>query len=256
MDIHYYLTLFPMEALIASHHEPHRFGAYMAVGARRGSAERLIFAELNDCGFDGIDWDHARDNCVPHSNGSPKNSVYLSIYRVLETVPLDAIGSIYLTTRDGRSLELPPQEFVAAETPANYYVYQELCPIHPLVVSRLEPGDFGRYITRENRQLHVPKIAFANLKVIDLDNLEDTGNIGAFYDRNVCHLQACVRSVIGPPGKRSKTLNRSHIESFSFNILGRAIYISEGERTRSYPMPAHDDMLDTHYRWARSAMIL
>ena len=37
-------------------------------------------------------------------SSSPKRSVYLSAYRVLERVPLQAIGSLYLTTDDGRVL--------------------------------------------------------------------------------------------------------------------------------------------------------
>ena len=48
--------------------------------------------------------------CVPHANGEPKHSVYLSVYRVLEHVPLSALGSLYLATRDGRVMEIPPSK--------------------------------------------------------------------------------------------------------------------------------------------------
>ena len=37
MAVHYYLSVFPMEALIASQLDPMHFGAYMATGSKKGS---------------------------------------------------------------------------------------------------------------------------------------------------------------------------------------------------------------------------
>ena len=62
-----------------------------------------------------FDWDYAKKTCVPHSDGDPKHSVYLSIYRVLEHVPMDAIGNMYLVTRDGRSFSVSGKAYEAAE---------------------------------------------------------------------------------------------------------------------------------------------
>ena len=106
MSIHYYLSVFPMEALIASELEPASFGAYMATGAKKGSAEQIIFIEIEGEFGNHFDWEHARTECVPHPGGEPKNSVYLSVYRTLEHIPLDQLESMFLTTRDGRTLAL------------------------------------------------------------------------------------------------------------------------------------------------------
>ena len=35
MSLHYYLSIFPTEALIASELEPDQFGAYMATGSKK-----------------------------------------------------------------------------------------------------------------------------------------------------------------------------------------------------------------------------
>ncbi len=43
------------------------------------------------------------DRCVPHEDGLPKSSIYISVYRVLENIPLDAIKKLYLVTRDGKN---------------------------------------------------------------------------------------------------------------------------------------------------------
>jgi hypothetical protein len=94
MNIHYYVTLFPVEALIASQLDPMQFGSYMATGSKKGSYENIIFAEI-DGGFgDYFDWQYAREKCVPHQNGDPKNSLYLSVNRTLEHIPLSTLRSL------------------------------------------------------------------------------------------------------------------------------------------------------------------
>lgn len=255
MTPNYYLTLFPMEALIASQHDPEHFGTYMATGSRDGSSELLIFIAV-DPSFPGFDWEYAKSECVPHPDGRPKNSVYLSIYRVLERIPLAALGDLYLTTRDGRTLTLPKQDYDQSVSGPAFHVYQELCPVHPLVVSKLAPREFGRYITGEKTKLQLPKIAFADLKVVDFDNLENSGNIGALYDRNIAHLKRCVESVTSGSPKATKTLERSHVESFTFNIIKSGIYVSDGTDTVTYPMPSLSQLRASAYDWARSALII
>ena len=88
MDIYFYLTVYPMEAMIASQLAPEAFGAYMAIGDRKGSAESLMFFEVDGEGLgDSFDLEYARRRVVPHSDGHPKNSVYLSVYQALEATP-------------------------------------------------------------------------------------------------------------------------------------------------------------------------
>ena len=255
MALNYYLTIFPMEALIASEHDPEHFGLYMATGSRSGSAERLAFVSI-DPSFEGFDWEYAKRECVPHPDGRPKNSVYLGIYRVLERIPLSAMGDLHLTTRDGRTLALPKQAYDEGVNGPPYHVYQELCPVSPLVVSKLAPAAFGRYITGPTTKLQLPKLVFADLKVVDLDNFENSGNIGALYDRNIQHLRRCVESVTCGSPKATKTLERSHIESFSFNIIKSGIYVCDSQEMVAYAMPSLSELRETNYDWARSAMVI
>ena len=46
MKIHYYLTVFPLEALVASELDPEAFGVYMATASHRGSSEPHVFIEV------------------------------------------------------------------------------------------------------------------------------------------------------------------------------------------------------------------
>lgn len=253
MQTHFYLSVSPIEALIASQLEPEQFGQYMAIGSKNGSYERIMFIELAGEFGNYFDWAYANERCVQHESGEPKHSVWISVYRVLEHVPLTAMGAMYLTTKDGRSLRIDSTSDVRFPT-REFYVYQELAPLTPLVVSSLDPISFARYMTDPVNKVSVPRVVFSDLKVVDFDNPMRTGNIGATYDKNLEHLKACVVSVKSSPDKPNKNVERS-VSSFSYQIIRDGIYIGDGERILTYPMPITDDIRQKNYDWGRSAMI-
>ncbi len=254
MSIHYYLSVFPMEALIASELDPVQFGSYMATGDKKGSDELIIFAEVSEKCSKEFDWKYAEEKCVSHPDGDSKHSVYLSVYRTLEHIPLSAIGSIYLTTRDGRSLELKKGD-APAKTGKDYFVYQELCPIKPLIISRLDPNGFAAYMTDRENHVFLPKLMFADLQAPDFDDPENTGNTGGFLMNKKDHFMHCVQSVNGSKPKHNKTFDRSHVESFSFQTIGTGIYIGDGKEISFYPMPDIEEIKNRDYDWGRSALL-
>ncbi len=255
MSIHYYLSVFPMEALIASELDPAKFGSYMATGSKKGSEELIIFAEITENCSSDFDWEYARSKCVSHPNGELKHSVYLSVYRTLEHIPLSAIGSIYLTTRDGRSLELKQDKTLPVQPDRNYFVYQELCPIKPLIVSKLNPVEFNKYMTDVKNHVHIPSLIFADLQPPNLSDMENTGNTGGFLLNKMDHFIHCVESVTGSKPKSNKTFDRSHVESFSFQTIGTGIFIGNGKDMLHYPMPDIATIKDIDYDWGRSALL-
>jgi hypothetical protein len=256
METRFYLSVFPLEALIASQLTPQQFGSYMATGAKNGSYERIVFIEVEGGFGSYFDWDYAKQRCVAHDDGSPKHSVWMSVYRALEHTPIENMKSMFLTTKDGRTLELPPAEFVPPETKRSFNVFLELCPIHPLVVSKLEPKEFAGYMTNPDNHVHVPKVIFSDLKTIDFTDTENTGNIGRIYDRNLEHLKDCITSVTDNPEKPNKNVERSVVESFDYQTIDHGIYVSDGEKLIVYKLPPVDELRQKHYDWARSAMVL
>ena len=107
MSKYVYLTSTP-EALVASMLPPDGFGMYLSTGTKKRNKGQTIFFEV-DLGKieDIIDVDSLEKRCVAKEDGSPKSSVYLSVYRTLEMVPLPALKSLYLTTDHGCVLENP-----------------------------------------------------------------------------------------------------------------------------------------------------
>jgi len=253
MQTHYYLSVFPIEALIASQLAPEQFGQYMAIGSKNGSYEMIMYFEVEGGFGKYFDWEYAKERCVQHESGEPKHSVWMSVYRVLEHVPEEALGNLYLTTKDGRSLALEKGNYSGQEK--KFHVYQELCPLTPLVASALGPQKFAASMTDPKNKVSVPRLVFADLKVIDFNNPEATGNIGRAYDRNLEHLKDCVKDVLTNKEKPNKNVERS-IASFSYQIIDRAVYVGTGENMVEYKMPSLDDIRQNHYDWGRSAMVL
>jgi hypothetical protein len=253
--IHYYLSIFPVEAFIASELDPEDFGTYMSTGSKVGSLERIIFIETEGGFGDYFDWNYAEEQCVSHPDGTPKHSVYLSVYRALEHIPLSVMKNLYLTTKDGRTLELESVNGASAPNHNGYYIYQELSPINPLVASTLKPEDFGNLVTSGKSKIFAPKLIFTDLKIIDFDNMEASGNIGPTYDKNLEHLKSCINAVVKKE-KQTKTIERSHIESFSYQSIDQGIYVCDAKNMLTYPMKSEEDLNTQHFEWAKSALIV
>ena len=161
-----------------------------------------------------------------------------------------------LTTRDGRTLELKPSDYKAPDASHDYFIYQELCPIDPVVVSSLDPQTFAKSICDSKNKIYVPKVIYADLKVINLDDEVNTGNIGRMYSKDKEHLRECIEAVKGDPNKVTKTFTRTNVESFSFQVISSGVYVSDGKKVMMYKMPSVDEIKQTDYDWGRSALIL
>jgi hypothetical protein len=253
--IYYYLIFSPNEALIASQLEPKDFGMYMAQGSKKGSAEQLMYAEIEGGFGDFFDWEFAEKKCVHHSDGRPKNSLYLSIYRVLEHIPLHVFKMMYLVTKDGRTLSLEQEEYKTPENWKGYALYKELCPVHPLIVSSLYPDGLADYIINDEDKITVPAIIFTDICTIDFDDKEHSGNIGGMYDRDLDHLRECIAALKTGEGKLTKTVDRSFDSKFTYQIIENGIYVAREQSMIFFRMPSREILKQTAYDWARSANI-
>lgn len=253
MTKHLYLSLMP-EALIASMLSPEAFGRYYAIGSDRKVRDHALFIELDpDFRSDEFPIDEGYARCVPHDDGAPKKSVYISVYRVLERVPLAAMRTLYLVTNNGDALGLEASD-VFPENGAPAHMYQEIAPVQPLVVSNLAPQEFADFISQDASSfVHLPAIAFVDLSLGDLAQNPETGAIDNLPYDYIPHLRECLIDVLG--GRmQSKMVHRVHALEFPYRMIANGIFISKiGEGTRYYPMPSRDDLRGKYYRWWRSA---
>jgi len=251
MDTHLYLLVFP-ESLVVSMLGPAEFGAYLATGTKKRAREQAMYFEL-DSGFesDYFDLEKAKKACVPHEDGRPKHSVYVSTYRVLEHVPLSAMGDLWLITRDGRSLALrqsqPPGQYEG-----QYHLYQELCPVHPLIASRMDAKDFCLSITNREVTVSVPRICFVELDLADLAHDPSTGDARNLPYSNVQHIRDCLVE-LATRDKTTKTVNRIQNEYIPYRCVKEGFFVGDQAGLLHYPFPSAEDMEKDHHYWWRSA---
>jgi hypothetical protein len=254
MSVHLYFSMIP-EALIASMLPPLEFGTYLAVGTKKRTRGQAMFFPLRDLDRIPFNIRDLESRCVPHPNGEPKNSVYVSIYRVLERIPLDTIGNLFMATPDGRVLELESSE----EQPQHfqpYNLYQEICPVHPRIVSTLDPRRFTRYITDAGNPLHVPKICFVDLRLGELASDPENGSANDLPYRAINHLRDCLVELRDNPGKGTKTVDRIHPQAFPYQTVASGVYLGSGKELLFYPFPSVEELQSTYYEWWRSASIM
>lgn len=251
MDIHYYMLCFRYEALVASQLEPEAFGRYMAVGTQKHTRGNAMFFEVHR----GLKSDYFRlhdieERCVPHADGSPKRSKYISIYRVLEHLSPADLGTLYLVTADGRVMPLEPSTEQVRIPDHDIHLYHELCPVSPLVVSALAPDSFVDFMTGSDNPMRVPRIFFADL-LLDRD---DTGHLAGYLPYNdPMHIIDCVEEVRKGGGKKTKTVARNPANHGFFRSINRGFFLGDPGGVKFYPFPERRVLEVNHAKWWRSA---
>lgn len=253
-QVRIYLSLIP-QALIASMLTPQEFGSYYAIGQKARTRGEAIFFEV-DPGFrsDDFPFHLIEKRCVPHPDGSPKNSLYLSIYRVLSRIPVSAIGNLYLTTDDGKTLKLQRGAYTP-ESERKLHLYQELCPITPMVASRLEAREFCRFITDERTPVHVPRLAFCELILRTLATDPACGDAGELPYPNLRHLRDVLESLKKSDEKKCKLFRRHVAEGLFYRTVRGGFFVGDQNEFAYYPMPSLASLEADHHEWWRSAQV-
>lgn len=252
-DYRLYLSLIP-EALIASMLEPSAFGSYYAVGRNGRVFGEAMFFEV-DPGFRSDDFPFARadERCVVQPNGAPKSSVYLGIYGVLARIPVSALGNLYLVTDDGRTLELQRTAYVH-EDPPQFHLYQEICPINPLVASRLEPQDFCRKLTDPSQPVNLPRIAFSELILGELATNPATGNADDLPYAAIRHLRDVLVD-FDINTKDSKLVLKQVKQGILYRMVRNGFYVGDRDEFAYYRFPDRQQLESEYYDWWRSAQV-
>ncbi len=253
MAIYNYLSLVP-EALVVSMLEPQAFGTYLATGTQKRVHEVALYFDLKgDLKSDYFRLEEASRECVPRPDGTPKHSVYVSTYRALEHVPLDAIGSLWLATRDGRVLELK-QGSVPSTFSGRYHLYQELCPVNPLIASTKDPVEFCRFITDPKVRISVPKICFFEVNLGELQDDPAQGASESPHNERIEHLRSCLLELTNKQ-KTTKTVNRIQSGNISYDVVKSGYFVGDNNSLLYYPFPSVEELEANHHDWWRSATL-
>ena len=248
-----YLSTTP-EALIASMLPPKAFGSYFSTGTKKMNRGQAIFFEVDLSQIENlIDMDSLNRRCVAKPDGSPKSSVYLSVYKVLEMIPLSALKSLYLTTDNGHTLELKKTPYDASnEIKGKMHVYQELCPVNPLIASSLLPSEFLKRMTDGSTPIALPKLFFVELDPGDLATNPQSSSVDYLPFANVGHLKDCLEILNNESGKRMKTVSRVFSGSLLYRTIEKGFYIGSNDDTIFYAFPGLTELSKINYEFFRS----
>jgi hypothetical protein len=182
----------------------------------------------------------------------PKSSIYISVYRVLENVALDAIKDLYLVTQDGRVLGLDSSSDFPGDS-EGLHLYQEIAPVHPLVVSTYGPRDFYDLIVRNPTSLiSLPVICWVELRLGELAADPEYGPVGDLPYKNIDHLRECLADLRTKPF-HSKMVDRVHPPDFPYRMIKNGIFVGNERQLRYFPMLSQEELREKQYRWWRSA---
>lgn len=252
MTVHVYFSLIP-EALILSNLTPEQFGQYYSTGHKYKSKGQAIFFEI-DPSFRHpyFDIDTAAKRCVPKADGTPKNSVYVSVYRVLEHIPVKALGKLYLTTAYGNTLGLD-KGGALPEASGGLHMYQDLAPVNSLVVSTAGPKDFIESVTNKpSKFIRFPALCFVELELGALAKDPENGPVGDLPYSFMHHLREALLEVAS--GKTaSKLVHRVHSLEFPYRMVKSGFYVGNGADVAFYPMLSHANLRRDHNTWWRNA---
>lgn len=251
---HLYLSLIP-QALVASMLPPEEFGAYYATGTQVHIKGEAMFFELDPVfRSDDFPFSILPQRCVPHPDGRPKKSIYLSIYQVLSRIPVSALGNLYLVTSDGQTLELKRADYVAQQA-RDMHLYQEFCPVTPMVASKLAPLEFCRFITDSSQPIHVPRIIFSELRLNELASNPATGAADDLPYHNIEHLRDCLQQIAGS-NKESKIVLKQVNEGVLYRMVTGGFFVGDQSDFAFYRFPSPQELENEYRRWWRSAQIL
>jgi hypothetical protein len=253
MNKYIYLTCNP-EALIASMLPPEGFGLYLSTGTKKRNKAQTIFFEIDLTKIENlIDMQSLNKRCVAKDDGSPKSSVYLSVYRVLETIPLTALKSLYLTTDHGIVLELKKAAYDKSGEPQNaLHLYQELCPVNPLVASSLPPSVFLRRLTDASIPIVLPKLFFVELKLGELATEPLSGSAEHLPYPNIGHLRDCLEIIRGEYEKHMKTVHRIFSGELLYRTIDTGFYVGAKDDMVYYPYPRMAELEMINYNFFRA----
>ena len=240
------------ESLIASQLPPVDFGNYLATGTRKRLRGQAIFLELNPAKISDLPTDYLNQRLVPYPDGEPKRSVYLSIYRVLENIPLEAMRNLYLVTDDGKVLELKSIPFPLDKQDL-IHLYQQFNPISTRVASKLSPPEFIGFLTDPKKLVSAPSIFMVELKLNKLARHPEAPIHDLPYP-NPDHLKDCLSLLMLSEQRLTKTVIRQFKGELSYRTIKTGFFVGNRDDYRYFPFPSMDELEGPYYSWWRSAL--
>lgn len=257
-DKYLYAIMYPNHALLASMLPPEEFGKHYALGSSRYYHGLVIYAEI-DINFrdDYFPIDKHLADVHPKPDGSPKRTKFIKSYRVLEHLDLSAFKNLYVTSVQGMVLELKPAPYTKEHKPGFIRTYQEICPLSMIVLSYMNPPEFGAYITEPDQPKGAPKVFFTQID-FDIDKFLSNLHEDPFLQSPIPNvhphkLREQIYELRNNPYKGVKGISLdSALSKISFLRLRTGFWVAHEKELLYYPIPDRATLEREHYDWLKS----
>ncbi len=247
--------MYPNFALVASQLEPADFGRYYSVGSARYYSGKMLFIEM-DINYrnEYFKIDEFLEQTVEHPDGSPKMTKFISSYRVLEHLSIEAMGSLYAATVNGDVLRLDAQPYSPAPSNSRISIVQELNPIQLLVASSYDHPTLGKHLTTPGNPRGCPKLCFTQID-LDVDRfLEDWAKnpflaapIPGVHPQKLASVLEALKADSQP---RTKSIGiQSIFDRVSYSRICNGFFVASQDELKHYPMPSQEVLQRDHYSW-------
>jgi hypothetical protein len=253
-----YQILAPNPALVASQLSPADFAKHYTTGSIRFYAGKMVFAEIDiDFRHPFFRIDEGLESLVPHEDGRPKATKFISTYRVLEHMEFSAIKRLVLATPEGYTLELHEAPYGKTHEPGYLRTFAEIAPLRMLVLSRLDFPAFGRALTAPDYTKGAPKEFYTQVEL----NIEDF--LQEFEEHPTMHppvpglhpskLRAAIMELRGDENKLMKGLRLdASFDTIPYKLVRHGFMFASQEDIKFFPMPSRDEIEDKNYRFWRA----
>ncbi len=255
---HLYMVLYPSTFLISSQLTPEELGQHYLTGSKQNYDSGLIFAEIdNSYRNDYLDIDWGLEQLVPHKDGSPKATKFISAYRVLEHIKLDSIKRLYLSSASGYVMGIDSAPFVQPEDSTRFKIYAGITPLRMMSVSTLSFEEYGRHMISDQKHKGAPSLFYAQLEF-------NSKQFRIDYDKNPLMpspipgihpaiLRSKIDEIKDKPVKTTKGLKiETNIHRFPPQLFRHGFTFFSSVNSLYFPMPSRDVIEEKFYKYFRT----
>jgi hypothetical protein len=255
---HLYAIIYPKSALVASHYLPEQFAEHYISGSSRYYEGKLVFLEL-DTTFRNpwFDIEKGFKELIPHTDGRPKATRFISCYRILEHISFEAMKNLYLTTPDGACLELRQTQHELPDECSHIRIYSEIDPLGMMVLSRESYFDFGKYITDPENPKSAPQVCYTQLH-FDAESFLSDFSSNPLIPSSIpgvhpAKLRNAINDLQKRTWKRTKGLNLENLlYKIPWSLIRHGFMFASQDDYRFYKMPDTDEIEIQNLRFWRN----
>ncbi len=257
---HLYMICYPNPSLVASQLTPAQFARHYIVGPSRHYEGRIIFAEIDPEFRDPyFDIETGLAGLIPHEDGRPKATKFISSYRILEHISFQAIRRLYLTTPAGYTMFLDPARFEPKPSGNVLRIYAEINPVRMLVLSKSSFAEFGSYITSPTNTKGAPKMFYTQLE-FNIDEFLEEFSSNPMMQPPIpglhpSSLRDAIYEVQRLPAKEHKGLSLDcPFDRIPAPMIRHGFMFASGDENRFFPMPDMATVEKQFYKFYRTMM--